>query len=53
LNELWGGSYTPPDVEIELKLNELLRNAHKEVELLQSQKNGIEEELNQSQDAKD
>jgi len=53
LNELYDGEYTPRDMEIELRENDRLRKAHDEVEILQNQKNNMEEELYKSQDAKE
>jgi len=53
LNELYDGHYIPRDVEIKQRENDRLSKAHDEVEILQKQKNKVEEDLCKSQDAKE
>jgi len=53
LNALWDDEYVPRDVENEVRAKENLLKARKEVENLQAQKNTMEEDLYQSQAAKE
>jgi chromosome segregation ATPase len=53
LMELWNDDYVPRDVENEIRTKEHLSRALKEVDNLQRHKNAMEEDLYQSQTAKE